>query len=78
MMESFKELQKTLDAMIKETPCDWQLIARDLSESDFSMLRVWVQHRLNHLNRLAMYIDKRGGNGCGDCGHDEALDSTRF
>ena len=75
---NFNDLQKKLRQMLDGAPCDWGILSRNFTESDFSMLKRWVDNRLNILNRLSMYADARGGNGCGDCGHEEALDSTRF
>lgn len=74
----FNELRKKMKEMIDGAPCDWGILSRNFTQGDFNMLGKWVHNRLEILNRLAMYAGARGGNGCGDVGHDEALDATRF
>ena len=73
----YVELNKIMKELMDGAPCQWGVISQDLAQNDFSIIKTWAKHRLTILNRLVTYAELRGCNGCGDSGHDEALDATR-
>ncbi len=76
-MDSYTELQKIMNKMIEGVPCEWGAISQELKDNDFHMVKIWAMNRLKLLERLVTYAELRGGNGCGDSGHDLALEATR-
>jgi hypothetical protein len=73
----YVELNKIMKDLLDEAPCNWGVVSQDLTEHDFCILKTWARHRLTLINRLVTYAELRGGNGCGDSGHDLALEATR-
>ena len=71
----FNDLQKVLDNMVNDVPCNWGVMSRNLTEADFKTLKTWVGHRLDMLNRLSVYVTVRSND---DPGHETAIDATRF
>ncbi len=73
----YVKLNKKMQELMNLPPCEWGVISQDLTEDDFHIIRIWTGHRIELLKRLVIYADLRGGGGCGDSGHDLALEATR-
>lgn len=70
------ELKKIADSMVDSVSrADWgnHLDSYNLTSGDLSEISDYLTAKSVLLAELAGYVDRRGGAGCGDDGHEEAL-----
>lgn len=74
------ELKKIADSMIDSVSrADWgkHLDSYNLKSGDMSEISDYLTAKSVLLAELSEYIDRRGGAGCGDDGHEKALEKAQ-
>ena len=62
--------------IMKKAPVDWEKTVDRMVGSNRDVLRLELEGICERSGILAAYLDERHGYGCGDQGHDEAVESA--
>lgn len=78
----YPTMQELFKNLVDNEPFSWgSFLAayknKKVDSSDLKLMTQWARHRMNLMARLSVYLDQRGGNGCGDIGHEKALEASR-